>query len=237
MPEFDRRPAQKRRSVNQGGSRVSAGVRRRKENIFISIFRGLLPWKGDAPGDVVRKIIFMGSLVLLIWATFSVLDSYVFNDIKLKNERRELIEIQGSYEGPDRKSIGMGNDGEQVEVIGKYAEYYELNDDFVGFVEIFPIVQHPVYQAEDNDYYLKHNHNKLPTANGTIFADYEGAFTASERPHNTIIYGHNLVIKELFQPLVNYRPVQNSKVDSFDFLKENPIIKFDTLYEEGYYKI
>lgn len=246
MPEFDRRPGRKPNSHR--------AVYKRKENVVVSIFRGLFPWKGDNAAEVVRKLILVISLGLIIWAAAEIIDAYVLNRNRLEEEMRQVIDIKKSYQGEEFIGMHIPRSGSQgdasndaVQVIGEYWEFYELNDDFVGWVEIYPIVQYPVYQSavynDDgvrigcNEFYLNHNHERRPTTNGTIFADWEGAFTPTERPHNTIIYGHNLLTKNLFQPLLNYRPNATSGVDSFEFLKQNPTIVFDTLYERGNYKI
>jgi len=247
MPEFDRRPVRKPNNRRR--------AYRRKESFVVSVLRGLFPWKGDSAADVVRKIILVCSLGLIVWATATMVDFYVLRDIRSTEEMQPLIDLLENYTGDDFYDMpiprsgnqGSDNEHETVTVIGQYLQFYELNDDFVGWLEIYPIVQYPVYQSVVyneagvrvgcNDFYLNHNHERNPTTNGTIFADWEGAFTPTERPHNTIIYGHNLRTKNLFQPLLNYRPNVTSGVDSFEFLKRNPTIQFDTLYEHGHYKI
>ena len=250
MPEFDRRPVKKpslREMQSDDNPQRRPGKNRvlirRRENVAVSILRGLFPWKGDEAGDIIRKLIFMGSLVLLFWASFQILDFYVLRPNNFEREWQNFISIRDNYEGDDIITIPIssdsgraGSDGRDVEVIGKYYEYYLKNDHFVGWVEIFPIVQYPVYQYTDNEFYLHHNHDRVRTANGTIFADYEGVFGPGERPHNTIIYGHNLRNNHLFQPLVHYRS-DGDAMTAFEFLKLNPIIKFDTLYDRGNYKI
>ncbi|MCL2077355.1 MAG: class B sortase [Oscillospiraceae bacterium] len=246
MPEFDKRPAKQTAGVSEDSKNHGAQkVARRKENLAVGIFRGLIPWKGDDGGDIVRKLVFLLSLTLIVYASIKILDFYVFNDIRTDRERDSLMESLQEYEGPDSLSINIQPEEgshyiepKQVEVIGEYYETFFLkNEDFIGYLEIYPIIQYPVYQADDNEFYLNHNHDKTPTANGTVFADYRGTFSATERPHNSVIYGHNLLTKNLFQPLTYYRPNSASGVDSFEFLKQHPIITFDTLYERGKYKI
>ena len=236
MPEFDKRQSRPRRQRT---------VIRRKENIFVGILSGLFPWKGDSAGNMARKLIFLASLCLIIYAGIALVNFYVIRDRVTDLEKEKLLSALNDYEGPEVVTIYLPADEntpekaepEPVEAIGEYYEtYYTKNEDFVGYLEIFPIVQYPVYQSDDNEFYLNHNHEKIPTANGTIFADCEGVFTPTSRPNNTIIYGHNLLTKNLFQPLKYY--YQNTDgSDSFDFLKEHATIKFDTLYERGAYKI
>jgi len=239
LPEFDKRPTKQKRQV-YGGSRV---IVRRKENAFVAILRGLFPWKGDARGDVVRKLVFLTALCVLIVSSFIIIYFYFIKDIATDNINNSFKEHIDNYTGADRVTIRIQDDpaappgttGREVEVLGEYVDFYEENNDFVGFLNLYPWIQHGVYQAEDNDYYLKRNHLKVPTTNGTIFADAFGRFTPTERPHNTIIYGHNLLTQNGFQPLSNYR--YNKHGDSFQFLKDHPIIEFNTLYERGTYKI
>ena len=242
MPEFDRRPTGYKPSSGKSGQSKRAPVKRR-QNVVAGIFCGLFPWKGDKAGDIVRKMIFLGSLVLITWAAFQIIDFYVFRDKRNTEEWEKLISISEEYDGPETIILDIKDDPysdssapRQVEIIGEYLEYYERNNDFVGFIKIYPYIQYPVYQSDDNSFYLHNNHDKIPTENGTIFADYEGIFTETERPHNSIIYGHNLLTKNNFQPLMYYRS-ESFGVDPFDFLKEHPVISFDTRYERGHYKI
>ena len=235
MPEFDKR---------QSRPRGQKAVVKRKENIFTGIVRGLFPWKGDAPGNIVRKLIFLTSLCLIVYAAIAMVNHYILRDMETDAEKQEMLDNLRSYDGEAEITVWLPPDEntadsepDPVEVIGEYYDtFYTKNDDFVGYLEIFPIVQYPVYQAEDNNFYLNHNSEKTPTANGTVFADCEGIFTPTSRPNNILIYGHNLRTKNLFQPLKYYHQNTDGS-DSLDFLKEHAVIKFDTLYERGFYKI
>lgn len=215
--------------------------KKKKENIFVSIFSGLLPWKGDSAGDIVRKIIFLVSIAILVYALLTILNFYVFRDnantaeaqkwAQLKNESASDDKISIVIRDADDKTDNTDSDsGEEVEVLSEYVQYYEENNDFVGWISIYPYVNYPVAQSDDNDFYLKHNFDKVPTANGTIFADYQGIFTPTERPNNIILYGHNLITNNYFQPLSNYRK-------DIEFFKDNCTFDFDTLYARGKYKI
>jgi len=251
LPEFDKRPIKKPDGPTgipgEKGSRSAVRQKplvRHRENLAVSVLHGLIPWKGDSKADIIRKIIFLASLALIIWSAILITNFYVLRPARLRNEQMRILEIRNNYAGEEffdvpawQLSGSGGAEGEVVTVIGEYMDWYNLNNDFVGYLEIYPFIQYPVYQAENNEFYLNHNSEKRPTANGTVYADYEGIFTPTERPHNTIIYGHNLMTKDLFQPLTMYRPNHVSGVDSFEFLKTNSTITFDTLYARGDYKI
>jgi sortase B len=217
--------------------------RRRKENVIVAILRGLLPWKGDSGGEVVRKIIFLGGIAAIVIAGLTMIDYYVMRPQRIAEYDRVLVEQRAKYRGDDVVTMRLQTDSDNdsstadvagdVSVIGEYVSYYEENPDFVGWVTIDPIINYPVAQSDDNEYYTKHNFNNVPTANGTIFADFENVFGPGLRSPNTIIYGHNLRTNYLFQPLVNYR-----KPAMFDdFVKSHLTITFDTLYDRGTYKI
>lgn len=242
MPEFEKKHSSDypRNSKSSDYEKTpQRNKKRKKQNIFVGILSGLLPWKGDTIGNIARKLVFLASLILIVFASFYIIHFYFIRDIELGNELQKWDEYKNNYSGDDRITINMPadkEDGEEsgeeknVEVIGEYLGYYETNSDFVGYVSIYPIIQYPVVQSNNNEFYLEHNFEKVPTANGTIFADWECEFTPATRPPNIIIYGHNLITKHFFQPLKYYR-------ESMDYLIEHPTVQFDTLYERGTYKI
>jgi sortase B len=123
-------------------------------------------------------------------------------------------------------------------MLNRYVELFEKNDHMVGYISIDPYINYPVLQPQDDmpaDYYLNHNFERRRTSNGTIFACKFNEFSPFGRPDNTIIHGHNLQTKNMFEPLLNYR--HRNDATAFQFLKDNHIIRFDTLFEPGLYKI
>lgn len=228
MPEFESRT----RSTAQTKKR-----KKKKENVFVAIVKGLFPCKGDKAGDVIRKLVFLVSIAVLVYAAISILYFYVIRDAQTDAEREYWAAQKELNHTDDVITISLkdsdGSDSgetEEVEVLEEYVSYYEQNNDFVGWISIYPYITYPVVQTTDNEYYLKHNFNGDYTENGTIFADYEGPITADSVPPNIILYGHNLLTKNNFQPLKHYR-------EDIQFLKDNYLITFDTLYERGQYLI
>ena len=47
------------KSVMISSKKPNKNKKRKKENPFLAIARGLIPWKGDSIGEIVRKIIFL----------------------------------------------------------------------------------------------------------------------------------------------------------------------------------
>jgi len=214
--------------------------KKKKENLAVAVVSGLFPWKGDAVSDMARKLVFLISVIALTFAAVKIFDFYFGS-----HEEADAGYWDANHDNDATISINSNNlsssDGGdfQVSILERYREFWEANQEFVGWVRIDPWVDYPVAQSQGEtpfDYYLHHNFYKVPTANGTVFADKFGEFlppsaeNPTGRPHNVILHGHNLRTRNLFQPLMKYR-------DDFQFLKNNPIITFDTLFESGRYKI
>lgn len=205
--------------------------KKKKQNIFAAIFQGLIPWKGDSVGEIVRKIVFLVSLVLLAVTGFVILDTYVFAPARDTTKYNE--EILTLYNQAPTK--------EQVEQLPeksintKYAPLYAANNDFVGWIEIVNTsVNYPVVQGKDNEEYLHMGYNKEYSYSGTLFADYENVFSPTEpMSANTIIYGHNMLVDSFFTEVARYY----SPDYGLDYFKERAVINFNTLYENASYKI
>lgn len=110
----------------------------------------------------------------------------------------------------------------------KYKALYMQNQDFVGWLTVpGTSIDTPVYQASNNDYYLKHDNYDTYTKYGIPFLDmYCGVETLSR---NSTIYGHNFDNGLIFDHLHKYQDIE--------FFKENPIIEFNTLYKDYKWKI
>lgn len=228
-------------SENKNKKTVRLRPKRKKMNAFERVVSEIIPWKGDSTGEIIRKLVFLTAIIALVVAGFMLLDFYVFRDnennkdaaywqdVKNQNASDDVITI---FLDDKDKSDNSGNgEDKQVEVLAQYADLYEQNNDFVGWISMEPYIDYPVVQAEDNEYYLKHNFDGGYNENGTIFADYQGVISADEMPHNTLLYGHNLITNNFFQPLSNFRK------EGIEFLKDNYMLEFDTLYERNRYKI
>lgn len=76
-----------------------------------------------------------------------------------------------------------------------------VNDEVVGWLQIpGTTINYPVYQAEDNDRYLRHSATGEWTLGGQLFSDCDGT-----RPgmvdELTLIYGHHLLDGSMFEQI------------------------------------
>ena len=95
-------------------------------------------------------------------------------------------------------------------------------------------IDYPVLQGDDNDFYLEHNFDKEYSKMGAIFADEHVKFTENQIPNNAVIYGHNIWNGTYFAKLAKYSP---GYYGGGLFVKRQPTFKFDTIWEEGTYKV
>ena len=64
------------------------------------------------------------------------------------------------------------------------------------------VINYPVLQGSDNDYYLTHLYDGTVNKNGSIFVDYRNPPGFADR--NTFIYGHNMLNGAMFASLSQY---------------------------------
>lgn len=107
-----------------------------------------------------------------------------------------------------------------------FGDLLSLNPHTVGFLQLGSDISLPVVQKpNDNDYYLNHSFNCEESIGGTLFLD--GSNLLVPEDPALIIYGHNMRNGTMFRPLIQY--------ESIDYLKSNPLVQFDTIYENRCY--
>lgn len=119
-------------------------------------------------------------------------------------------------------------ENETPEVLEEYKNLFNMNKKLIGWLKIDDtIIDYPVMQTTDNEYYLDHNINQEKDRNGALFLDKD--CDVLTRSTNLIIYGHHMKSGRMFGNLDDY--------ESESYYKEHSIIQFDTIYEKGTYEI
>lgn len=112
--------------------------------------------------------------------------------------------------------------------VNSIKKYTNVNSDVVGVIEMDNTpINYPILQAQDNDYYLYRNIDKIEDKNGSIFLDCINENDFSDV--NTVIYGHSMKDKSMFGSLESFR--------NQEFTDANLIIKIYTDTEVLEYKI
>ena len=126
--------------------------------------------------------------------------------------------------------IHYTEEGERVipEVLDEYKNLYNSNKRLIGWLKIDDtIIDYPVMQTTNNEYFLNHNFNQQSDRNGALFLDKD--CDVLEPSTNLIIYGHHMKSGNMFGTLDKY--------SSEEFYKEHPVIQFDSIYEKGTYEV
>ncbi|MDE5938567.1 MAG: class B sortase [Lachnospiraceae bacterium] len=116
----------------------------------------------------------------------------------------------------------------ELEVLEEYQTLYNKNKRLIGWLKIDDtIIDYPVMQTANNEYYLDHNFNQEYDKNGSLFLDKD--CDVVRRNTNLIIYGHHMKSGKMFGNLNSY--------SSEAYGKKHSLIQFDTIYEKGTYEV
>ena len=109
-----------------------------------------------------------------------------------------------------------------------YKDLPKRNPDVRGRVrQEGTVIDYPVLQGKDNDWYLAHNIDRKKVVTGSIVLDFRVDIRNIGR--NTPLYGHNMKHGSMFHSLVNYKTEK--------YFKAHPTIEFDTLYDKMVWEI
>lgn len=112
------------------------------------------------------------------------------------------------------------------EILPQFKTLQATNRDICGWITIGSDLDQAVVQR-DNTYYLTRDYMGQSNVNGAIFIDMQ--VDLRTRPSCYILYGHNMKTQAMFGMLRKY--------DNASYLREHPIITFNTQYEDGEYAI
>ena len=214
---------------NQGES----GKKEKKPNFFIRLIKGIIPWKGDTVGLVIRKLVFIAALIVFL-ATAIPLLADVLSMVKDEQVSKQLSQLY--LDAEDDSEVSENS----KEILPSFKKLLEINPDTVGYLKIDgTIVDYPVVKGEDNDFYLTHDFYKNESRSGTVMMDYRNKVTKDGHSANMILYGHNMQVGTFFATLGEYwRTMYDQYPEGTkSFYKEHPVIRFDTLYERAEWKI
>lgn len=212
------------------------------EKNYMDVVKELLPWKGDQVSQIIRKIVFMGSVIVFTVCLFMVVD-YYWENYKNQQLGDDLQKIYSEAEVsvPAAESQAATEAAEVWTLKEGAKSLLEINSDVVGYINIpDTVVSYPVVQrrSEDgNEYYMDKDINKQSAKAGTIFLDWRNNFDyvvngvkVQENSQNLVIYGHDMKDDSMFGSLGYY-------VDNYDYYSEHPIIELSSNYKTYQYKI
>jgi len=176
-----------------------------------------------------RKMLIAGCLFMCI-ISFGYLGAYYQVSAKSAREFDELSELkEAGASGTREVRIHLVDDTvETPDILPEYTLLHQKNQRLIGWVKIDDtVVDYPVMQTVNNEYYLDHNFNQEEDRNGSIFMDYQ--CDVVKGCDNIILYGHHMRSGKMFGTL--------NKYSSESYYEAHPVIQFDTIYEKGTYQV
>lgn len=190
----------------------------------------------------MKKKIYMAgmaiSLVIFCVSAFQLV-KYYLGARNADRDFEQLADLVAQAEqseddgGPidDASGAGTSEDKDEIDaaILRTYQELKAQNSDMVGWISIEGTkINYPVmYTPDQPDFYLTHNFEKEYNRYGV---PYVAEHCDPEKPSdNLIIYAHHMKDGSMFTGLMNYMDQE--------FIKEHPLIRFDTLTERGEYEV
>ena len=164
---------------------------------------------------ILKRILKILSMIVFLVCAYSLVKLLII-DPYLSNKATD--EIKKLYYDDD------------ISYEDRFKALVALNPDIVGWIFISNTnVDYPVlYRKNDPNYYLHHNYKREASRYGSIFID-SACEIGRTTSKNIIIHGHHMRDKSMFADIL--------KFSDLDFYKENPVIEFDTVYEQANWKI
>ena len=125
---------------------------------------------------------------------------------------------------PELEKIELDED----KILPELQAIYERNNDLVGWIKIDDtVVDYPVIQSDDSEFYLNHDFDREENVNGQIILDPKcDPYTPS---YNLVISGHHMNNGSMFGGLPQYR--------DYSYWQTHKIVEFDNLMERKQYVI
>jgi len=153
-------------------------------------------------------LIAVGILVILI--SLVQIINIVLEDQMVKKEQEELLSIINNISSEE--DLEDAENEKVIKLTGKtYVELKEINPHFMGWLSFDSgLINQPVVQASDNEYYLNRSFFGKRNSTGTAFIDYAQTLNMQ----NLTIYGHLVYRNEnlMFSPL--HKLVDQSNYDA-----------------------
>jgi len=96
----------------------------------------------------------------------------------------------------------LSDDGQEPPTVD-WESLRAMNPDIVGWLQVpGTIINYPVYQSYDNEYYLEHAPDRSDSIGGSVFLDFE-SIAPGMVDAQTIIYGHHMRNGSQFKPIAD----------------------------------
>lgn len=231
-----------------GGSRQAPrpAKRTKKGGVGAAVF----PQPRDSAAEKARKVILMvavaaliGTIAFLVWQIMSMNKGGELNSNIADIAGSPMPSISGTYSQPQyianpSPSIATSEGTkipEQVDLIPvvddplniNWDDLYAINSDIKAWVSISgTMLNNPVVQTDNNDYYLGHDIYGNESISGTVFSTYLNDWN-DPNDKNKILFGHNMQNGDFFAYVMHYVP-DDDYSDPLSFYKTHPTVQMAT---------
>lgn len=160
------------------------------------------------------SIIFLS--VVFVVSAFILIYELLWIPYKQSESTRKIQGVHGYIEGDSYEET--------------FNKLREINKDIKGWIYISnTVINYPVLEPPSDDpaFYLFRDYEKNNSKYGSIFVD--ATYGITEDLKNTVIHGHHMNDGKMFGDLLKY--------SDLDFYRTSPIVRYDTIYETGIWKI
>lgn len=188
-----------------------------KDSFFHRLYLSYIPNRRDNLKQIIIKVFFLITLTVFIVSAV-----YIANYFLNAKHQDSIVE--------EARSVWHTSETEEEPQPSVIELMLRENSDFKGWITVPNTkIDNPIYQTDNNDFYLNHNQQKQKSIYGALFFDCQNVITESETDKNLVIYGHHMKNGSMFGNLTKYKQLS--------FYKQNPTVEFSTLYKKSTYKI
>lgn len=156
--------------------------------------------KEKKKGDVLYKLL-MAILIIIILFSLYKISTILYEYYQGNSQYKEIQEIAKEEEGIN------------------FEELLKINEDVKGWIYLEDtVIDYPIMQTTNNDYYLYHMFNGEVNGAGSIFVDYRNESPFED--YVTVLHGHRMKDGSMFKPLVQY--------EDADFYESHKVIEITT---------
>ncbi len=185
--------------------------------------------KNNRPWNTFRKSVYFSSVIMFVVSLYLIFEYAVIDGLKFNENTNEIQKVWEQSDLNDNY-----NDYNE-----KFYDLMKINPDIKGWIKINgTVIDYPVLQSsqEDPSFYLYRNYKKEKDKNGSIFMNSDISLLERDTK-NIVLHGHNMKNGTMFASIAKYGSQCGNKYGNVNFFKSAPIIKFDTIFEPGTWKI
>ncbi len=182
--------------------------------------------KSNISWEFFRRSVYYSSIIMFIVSSYFVFKYLVIDRFEFNKNTSEIQQIWEDSNNSDNEKKP-----EDDITLKNFDKIIGINPDIKGWIKIDgTVIDYPVLQSskQDPSFYLYRNYKKGKDKNGSIFISSD--ISQLERDtKNIVLHGHNMNSGAMFASLLKYADI--------NFYKAHPLIKFDTIFETGLWKV